>query len=367
MGNPLSTGESKIGICGGATWGTAADIATASSADAFGLVHGRVALSTARGEFRTNDVGFSNKLEEIVKLEQTIDVTFTCDLSYHGNYLGIMAYVMNNIGNASETTSSQGDYSHEMKLSDSNNSRFFTMAFLAGEDDNAIEIPSVKFHSFTINHDVNGVGTFTAQGIADDVVIQADTPQNTVAEFSSFPDYPTYQPCVLGGSSHYFRQNANSGGALSGSEDMEILGYTLSVSRPLEREFTLRGASTPYTAEPKQLGYTIGSLEVRYARVEDSVIDILNTWDDETKQKMEIFFDGDQINSGVNTSLKLQFPYAEIAGAMPGGFDLPNNNTRMRPVVSYNLLKASSAPSGMTGVTDYLAVTTINERSANYT
>lgn len=365
MGNPISTNESVIGIAKGSTWGTAVDIATASGTGSGGAMHARVSLSTSRGEFRPNDVGFGNMIEEIEKLEESVSVTITADTSYHGRYLMALAGVLGTASAPSETTASQGDYLHNLDLATNNDSDFFTVAFISGEDNAVLELPSVKFHTFTWSHGVNGVGTFTATGIASGVTWEASTPENTAAELNSLT-YDTYQACVLGGANHYFRINTVGGSTLSSSDDFEIKDFTVGIQRPLELEYCLRGANSKYTEEPKQTGDTTGTLTANFCKSERSRLDVMNIWSTGTQHKAEIFFDGDQIGTGVNTSCKFQFPKLEIGGAMPTGFDLPNSNQRMRPGVTWNLLKATSAPSGMTGVTNYMRAALINQRSDQY-
>jgi hypothetical protein len=206
-----------------------------------------------------------------------------------------------------------------------------------------------------------GVGSVTVQGIADRVV--TSSPTNDYSTINGLT-YETYEAAPLGGTDAYFRMNAQSGAGLSSSDDKEIVSYKLSVNRPVERDFVLRGANTKYTKEPKQNGPTVATFELNLPYFDTSAVDVFSLWSLGTLQKAELFFNGTQIGSGTKRSYEYQLPSIK-AVEWPTGADAPNNNSRMRPKLTFDILQASAAPTGMS-VTDYCLLTEVCTRVAAY-
>lgn len=356
----ISTNEVDIGMKAGATWDTAADMTSGSA----GLLHAStLSVQGAFDEFSPRDIGFDNFRTKMTKLGFNLNMSITCDMTYNGLWVQLLAAFMGTTtASPAETTVGEGDYAHNIDLASSNTGKFVTLAFKV-EDDYALEIPSFKVTSVSITQPTNGVGQITFNGIGSRIVDNASV-TNSIADINAL-SYPTYEECVLGNTNHYLRIDTYSTvSSLTNSDDKKILSYTLSLSRPLNPRFALRGADSKYTIEPLQLGVTTGTLAFQMAEIDNSQIDGIVEWLAATKKMAEIFIDGTQIGAGVNRSFKFQMPYMELAGAMPTGYDVPSNNALMQPTFTYNLLAASAAPSGMTGVTKYLRVAQIGPRSA---
>lgn len=350
----ISTPEVDAIIRLGSTWGTAVAVDTVTAGQSIHL--SQLSITDGFEEFQPRDIGFDNFVTKITRMKRSVGVNITCDLAYHGAWLFILACIMG----GDSVSGSTPEYTHTMDLTSNNNGKFTTMAFKV-EDDYALEMPSIKWTSFTIQSDANGVGTFSAQGIADRIVDNASV-VNTITKINA-ASYPTYDAAVLGGTNHYFRTNTASGSGLTSGEDKNILSYSISISRPFNPRFTLRGANSAYTLEPRQLGPTIGTTSFKMSEINDATIDGYNEFLSQTKKKIELFCDGTLI-SAVNASMKIQIPAAE--SKMPQGYDIPNNSSLMQPTYTYNLLKAAAAPTGMSGVTNYARFVFINERASAY-
>lgn len=358
-----TTGENTIALVKGLTWGTAEALGAGAV-----LLHGRYTLSTSRGEFEPSDVGFDLFVEEITKLEETVDITLTAELFFGTHATMLMAMVLGD-DTVSETTTDEDDYAHLLDMTAKNLGLFTTMVATYGTGNTEVlEFPSVKWTRFKITHATNNVAIVEASGIADRMVTSSAVNDLADVEACSYQDFDDFDDryTVFAGANVYFRANAASGDALDSGDNLQILNYEFEVVRELERDFPLRGANTRYTTEPAQLRRSTGTLRVQFHEINSAAIDLLSLWQNGTKMKAEIFFDGSQINSGVNRSFKFQFPKLEATGEAPTGFDLPNNNTRMRPGITFRLLRASAAPNGMTGVTNYMRAVAINERATAY-
>jgi len=356
---------SKILIGNGTTWGTAADLTAANKGK---LINGRLTYGAAGfGQFESDDIGFGNFLTEVKNLDLTVDVTFTCNLSHSNVWPQIAANVLGTDTAApAEVNVGQGDYLHNLDLASSNDGKFQTLAYLI-EDDYALELPSVKWHSFTMQSDVNRVGNFTAQGIVRSIELQA-VATNNAADIIAGAYQGNYEGAPLGtftGTNHYFRLNAQAGGALSSSNDLQIKYYTLSVTRPVDRGFYLQGGNSPYTNEPRQGEKTDVRFGIRFWKIDDAVRDWIADWKAGTELKGELFFDGSQIGTGANHSVKIQLPRLRPDENIPPGYDLPDKSFA-EPEPGYRCMKATAAPTGMTGVTNCLRMAVVTNRSVRY-
>lgn len=357
-----STGDQLIGLAKGSTWGTSPALMGATG------IRGRYTLTANREEWRSSDVGMGLFVADLKKLGVSVSIQLTFDVffGHHGTML--MAMVLGS-DTASETTSSQGDYAHAMNLTSANTGLFTNFVASYGPaSGNVLEIPSVKWHDMTLSMPVNGVMQATFTGMGDRIVTTStvndrdDLAALTFQDFSDTDDrYAAYGEC-----DDYFRINATGGSGLTSGDEKEILSAELTLSRPLVPLRTLDGCNSRYTKEPAQTDPTTGTLTVQFGEINSSEIDLLGLWSSFTKQKAELYLAGSQIGTGVDRSFKFQLPKLEAAGDFPAGFDLPNNNTLMQPTVTFNLLKAASAPTGMTGIVNYLRATAVNGRATGY-
>lgn len=337
----IHRGNSKIALGAGSTWGTAATLTN--------RVPGRFTLGGSVGRFNSRDVGFGNVLKEIIKLQESVEVSFTHDMAYNNRNFALAHFMGTDTTSVSDVTA----YEHILDADSENDAEFCTMAWKV-ETDRALEIPSIKYNSLRIAQQANGIGEVTVGGIGDRLVYTS--PENTASDIDGFNlngGTTQYQAAKLGGANHYFRINSHGGGALSSGDDECILGYELNITRPVESDFCLRGANTQYTVEPLVGGgLMLGTLRVDFPDVDDSILDDLAAQDAGTQYKIEIFMDGDSITgSSTNASIKLQFPLVQIVDR-PTGYDLPDNTGRMRRSITFDLLSPDSAPTGMTGRTD---------------
>lgn len=332
----------------GTTWGTAGDVTSAG----VNLYASAITLSGGFGDFLTRDFGQGGKRTNNARLAGTFDVTITADLTYGQGWLTLLSGLFGTESSPSETTGGQADYTCNIDVADSTFGLFWTLLFSI-ETDRVMEIASLKPVSMTLTQDINAAGTVSFQCIARDIAISST---NTVAEITALTDYP-YETATLGGTNHYFRMDSYSTTtALTNADDKAISGFTFTLSRPHQRRYGLQGANTPYTYEPQQLGPIDATLTARFIELDNASWDLFGEWVTPAFKMAEIFFDGSQIGSGVNRSYKFRFPYLKIKGAIPPGHDVQSNNGLFLPSATWDCLKASSAPSGMSGSTDICRV-----------
>lgn len=356
----ISTNNVVAALKKGSTWGTEADITSGG----INLYASQISISGGFGDFLPRDFGQAGKRSNNARLAGNFDVTITCDLTYGQGWIALAAGLLGSEEVPAEVNVGEGDYRSAHDVADLTTGLFWTLVYSI-ETDRAIAIPSLKVSSMTMTADVNQPGSVTFNCVADAII---ESSANTVSEITALTDYE-YETATLGGTNHYFRLDSYSTTtALTNADDKTILGFTMAMSRPLQRRFALRGASSRYTQEPLQFGPIDATLQLRLSELDNATFDAFGDWVSPSFKMAEFFIDGSIIGAGANRSIKLQFPYLKIKGQIPAGHDVPNNNSLMLPVVTYDMLKAPAAPSGMTSITDLLRMTEIHPtRSTKWT
>jgi len=190
-----STDLMDVGVALGSTWHTAADFSSAGD-----LIHCRMGLNAGYGLFTPRDNGFNNFRGSITRLAKNVGVQITCDLAYDQAWMMLLfAFLGQSTASPSENNVGEGDYAHTGAMAEETG-KFVTLGWLI-EDDEAVEIPSAIVQSISIQSDVNGVGTFQANLIADQIVGPGSV-TNSVADIQGL-SYPTFEAAVFGDTNHY--------------------------------------------------------------------------------------------------------------------------------------------------------------------
>jgi hypothetical protein len=356
----ITSPQIKLGLIKGVTWGTEVRV---TGSTAVNLYASSLALNLAYADLLSRDVGQGLYRTSQARLQEDLTFTITCDLAYGQAWEALLAAFMGTESSPTETTVGQGDYSRTIDFTTATTGttgNFHTLAWLI-ESGRVMAIPSFKVTGVTITQAINGAGSIQFSCIGDTVVVSSTTSAADLAGLTAY----TYEESTWGGANHYLRVNTQSGSALGSGDAYQFTDYQITANRPHQTRFGSRGASTQFTLEPLQLGPTSLQLKLKYSATDSGTIDIWNYWANKTALKAEYFVDGSAIGTGVNTSLKWQFPFVQAKGKAPTGHDFPNNNSLLQPELEFELLQASAAPAGMTGVT-LPRLTSIDRRSTKW-
>jgi hypothetical protein len=367
----ISVSNIKVGICThSGTYGTAANMSTTA-----GAVSAR--LSSLTYDATDNDivpevVGQASQASTIEKTSRAVNVSMSFDLGYNEAAIGICTAALLGTVNASGVvaTVGQGDYVHSMALEGDSN-RDITISFLKHADDEVIEFPTVTLTDMTVTADNVGRSTVTFNGIASNIVNDADA-VNDATIVNALPLSSNYRLAVLGQgancATHYFRlADRSTSVPLDSGDDMAITNFTATITRPLDPFYTLTACSSKNTKRPKQVGLIEGTLEVTLGEVDSAVYDALDKWDNAADLMAEVNIDGVDIGTGNPAGFKFQFPHLKPAAAAPAlGFD--SVSTLVQPTISFRLLTngdISDASAGMTVPDDdsmiAVIITDVNE------
>lgn len=341
----ISSPETDIGIANG-TGGW--DPTTANSCTH--LIHAQsIGLSAQHAVFTNREVGFDNFITAVIRLSLTVDVTLTCDMTHEGSWIQILAHVFGAQSTPAEQTGGEGDYLHVLYPANTTSGKYQVLAWKI-EDNRVIEIPSVKWHTVSVSTPVNEVGTITFQGIGSGLRVDGGA-ANTASGLNALA-YPPYEPAVYGGANanDYFRLDAYSASvALTSADDKGILSLSWEFARPMQRIFCLRGASSQYTKEPKQLSQQNQMMTFQMCEIDDAAFNDFAAWLGQTRLMAIASLTGAQIGAGLNRLIQFRFSSVELAGSVPGGFDVQGQSL-MQPTFVFNSLATPTVPAGFTTI-----------------
>lgn len=353
----LQPSDSDLGIGNGSTWGTAPDFTSGSNgeilyADNCNVSHSINLYRVAQGTSRPTD---------IKRLAHGVGVTLNGRAHYNDRWMQVLANLMGtSTASPAEQNVGEGDYLHNIDMNSETYGLFQSLSF-THETDEVTEVPSCKWASGQIVFTVNDVVSYSFSGIGDKALYsESDTVVNNASDVTGLTT-PTPSPICFMSDNLYVRINSQSGSELSSSNDLEVVSVTLAITREgMTNDFVTRGANTKYVIEPKQGGLTTVTAAFQFAELSQAKYDVLSQWATGAELKGELFVDGDAIASGKNESILVQMPRMIVASNT--GADLTRGRV-FAPLMTCELFKAASAPTGMTGVTD-LRVAMSTTRSA---
>lgn len=274
-------------------------------------------------------------------------------LGYGNGFPLILAQFLGTSGTPSETTGAQGDYDHTMTMSSTLNGNFLTIAAETSSTTVA-EFPSVAITQIVITADSppNYV-TATIDFLASEVLYTGAT--NSNATIDGLSQIST--ELTLADPADSFNINAQAGGAVSGSDKLNVTSYALTLARPQEFVNELKGAAG--NGSPIQTDKITGSLAVNLKQLDDNTY--LLAAQSSTEYKSELLVDGDQIAAGVNASYEFHLPRMVLVDTPSFGLSSPGLNSYG---LNFDLVEASANPTGMSDTTPYANV--INERTTAY-
>ena len=327
-----------------------------------------VDLALAREIVPDESAGFAG-LEELYRGKVDEGFELECALRWSNSLPWVHLFAL--IGN--ESTSLVGAstaYSHTAQVDHSIEGHFYTFAALIGGNNSygVHEVPSVKPVGATISVDGNGFLHAALRGIKDGVNVGDSNAQSNDAVSMSNVTAETSRlriPFKIG----KFRINAQSDAALADSNAMDVRDLELTINRSFERDDPASAdtyQSTEWeTEEPKA---TTETVEVLLKISYDWDANNQAWWNDldpsggPYQYKADLQWQGALIEAGYYYLLKFEFPQLQL---IEQTYPVDGQN-RLVATATFRAMVASSAPTGMTGITRYLKMTLINTRSSNY-
>jgi hypothetical protein len=216
------------------------------------------------------------------------------------------------------------------------------------------EVPSAKCTGFELSFGDNGRAEIVWMFLGTKEVV--DSAINTSTQISALT-FPTQ------GMRAFFKQlsfriNAQSGGALSGSDAVSITDLKFKYEQPLDE---LMIAGQDYLIEPEDNDYPEITLDITFARLDSTSEDYIGYHRDNTSLKADMTLTGTAIATS-NYKLLFQFPNLIVASAP---IEFKGGAENVMPSVSLKAYKAAAAPTGMTGITKPFRLTTTGVSTTN--
>ena len=295
---------------------------------------------------------------------KSVSVSLTSDVRYEG-LEPLVAMVMGTAGAPSTVDTSARQ--HVLKINKQHDGIFATLAYELIKDTLVVEIPSVKFNSFTIKASSSKPVEITFKGLGDDYKYGTSASNTTTSVDSitlpSNLDWALFKQAVI-------NYNAQNGADFSGTDLLYCTGFEVTVERPQEgRISTERGDKI---SEPIETDFVKVSGSLEFPTVQDGTggssalaaaqLAYINSA--ATAGKMKIKLTSTTL-AGASTAYYqwiLWMPYVVFGEGKPG-IPGPEGQTWSIPFESFHV---GTIPTGFTaGYTDALTIDIFSKRATD--
>ena len=216
------------------------------------------------------------------------------------------------------------------------------------------EVPGAVFNGFEIR--VGEMGRMEVDWLCIGDQEKVDSAINTATQITALT-FPTlgrrwfFKDCVT-------RLNLQSAGALAAGDAMKFTSLTLRVEQPIDVKFV---GGQPSIIQPLDNGFPKITLDLTFARYDATSKAFFAAHKDGTRYKGDLIFTGPLIDATTSWGLKFELPNLAV---MVNTSPLPTVQ-QGEPKISLEALDTTAAPTGMTGVTKPIRVTTTGIATTN--
>lgn len=339
MAGGITARQQKVGIRKATTWGTAL---------AVGVGNGYYLSDDYRDEAQVNvsphdSAGLQFINEQLAANNKSVVTTLPMFLLYADAWQNLLwALTLGGAGGAPVKVGSTTAYRNHW---DAGIGGAFTgkMATIVRDKSiKIVELSTVKFTGFTIT-----VGTNGRLQIAWDVMSIGGT-ESSVINTATQTAALTYPPDGMRSflTQATLRLNVQSGSSLATPTDvMNCTGFQIKFTQPFDQRY-IGGSGN--IIEPEDNGRPTIELMMTFGRL-DNAAKQFTTWQlAQTPLKADLTIVGPNIESGFNNQILISMPHLQVT---TNSDPLPGAGTQSAPSATLTGLSASSAPSGMSGIT----------------
>ena len=337
MGASITGAQTKAGVKIASTWGTAVACGVGNS------FAGEISPSFNVSEITSRQIGSgAYMLSSATRGSVIPTVSLTADMGYRNNCDVLLAQFMGTAPTPTEVTVGQNDYKHVITFNTTLNSKYVTLAFESSSA-TVMEFPTCAVQSVGIaTTGVPGYLDFTAELLANTVELSSAVNTNaTLANCTFTEGVPELVAVDL---VDKFRTNVQSGSAVAGGDQYNITGFNLALNRPQEIVPEIKGAAG--NSAPLATDLFDGTLSIDVRQLVDHAY--YTIWSAETARKALIEIEGTQIGTGSTKKLSIYLPRMLLVTEPQYALTDQGTNTLS---MEFRLLKAATAPTGMTGST----------------
>lgn len=350
--------ESKLGvnIATAGSWSTGAAVA--------------IAVGAGDGHYLRDDLDIQLKQNYVyedtpnqtfigavqVSTTEAIQAQLPMWLHYHDVFQNILwALALGTGGTAPTQLGTSTAYTNTFEPSSSRSSTGLYASIVRDKVQDISEVPGAIFTGFELRVADGGRmeidWQFTGNTEKTDSAINTST-QITALTFPTKGLRAFWKDAVV-------RLNSQSGGALGASDAVKVTSMKVKFSQPIDVKF-VGGQAT--IIQPADNGFPDISVELTFARYDATSKAFFASHRDGSVYKGDITFTGPAlIGTTTNYGLKLEFPnlcVPAFAAPLPG-------TQQGEPTITLVAMATTTAPTGMTGITKPLRVTTTGIATAN--
>lgn len=293
-----------------------------------------------------------------------LNADVTQQLGFGSGWERMLAQMLGNSSTPVEQTPGQGDYKHILTLADNPNQYFGTLAWETASE-SVIELLNTITESVSLSlSDLNDYVNASALLLGNAVEFDATQAVNNNADLQSLTaiEKELIEPKCKNGYlliKKVIDDGTSDTALVKVSDVFNVSSVDFSLSRDVEQVNELTGGDCaglqlngdPYTG-------TV-SFEVR-KHVSNSIMSYID-WDENAYYFAELVFEGSQIGTGVNKSIKFKFP--KLAWASSPNYDITDEGINSY-TLNFNLLSSENILPNFT--TRNFEVELINTRANQY-
>ena len=305
-------------------------------------------------ELAKNPIGSGLTMQdEVIAGRVTPVISLTMDAGYQNGADKLVAQFMGTAGTPTEQNVGEGDYLHSITMSAAPNPVYGTLAFEMTSA-KVKEYPSCAVRSIATNFgSTNEIVQLSSELLANDIVYDSSTNTNATLASATSAD----ADCVIVKLEDQFLLNAQSAGALSVSDQYNIVSYSRTITRPQEFSGAVKGSSG--NGQPVASELVTGTLDVTLEALDD--ISKFDSWAAGDTFKCALIIEGSQIGAGDNKTWAEYCPRIKLVQAPK--YNLTDSGYN-QVTLNFMILEASAAPTGMSSTKPYFEI--INTKSSAY-
>lgn len=329
-------------------WGTAGSLSTGDQAQA------TYSENTSSSPLTRSPVGTGRIMPSNSALgAKSYSFGLSGEATYQSGLDRILAQFFGTTAVSSELTASQGDYRHTFTFNSTYNTNYLTYAYETSTT-TVKEFPSCAVTDLTLSaSSADSYLQYDASLIADSIVTSSPTNNNAAIQATTVADD---EAATVTPSDEFFI-NAQSGGAVSSSDQLNITDISINLTKPQSALNEIKDAAG--LGEPASDGDITGTLTVTLGQLQDNTY--FTAWEAETEYKAKFATYGSAIGTGENKSYSIYFPKLKLisypsAPVSDGG--------RVPQTLEFAIFAAAANPTDMSDTTPYVEL--VNERTTAY-
>lgn len=348
--------QTKVGIniATSGSWGLGAAVATAVGAGDGHYVRDDLNVQLQVNRSRDDSAGQNFIGSVQTATIKAIEAAIPMYLHYNDTFQNVLwALALGTGGTAPNRIAVTTAYTNTFEPATNKTGRYATI--VRDKVQYVSEVSGAKFSGFEITVGENGRMHVDWKALGNTEISTSTINTSTQINALTFPTLGLrafFDDCTI-------RLNVQSAGALGGSDAMKFTAMKVTFAQPLDTKW-VGGQLT--IVEPEENGFPDVTIELTFARFDATSLAFFGAHRDGTLYKGDITFTGAAIDATSFYGLLLQFPNLDVdmdESKVPGG------GNQVEPKIRLKALSTTAAPTGMSGVTLPIRVTTTGTSSAN--